>query len=837
MLTDWIFKEFQPGAGETAGAWRPGYDDGAWDRINVPGDIHKALMEIGRIPDPFYDRHESECAWMETQEWWYRTTFSGPSGVASPDERVELVFHGLDTYATIWLNGTKIGSHQNMFREAVYDVTELIAYDDRNVLAVRFDPPLERIPANPSFHSWGRNTERIFMRKAQFGYGWDWGPRLPTIGIWRPVELRRYRTAALRGIHFYTLSIHPEENQAWIGIRVEVEPFREKTLYAVVRLEDEDGSPVIEHRQLLDGLPTLQSHSMVLTVDNPRLWWTHDLGDPHRYHLTVNLMDENRVLDTWKRRVGIRHLVLDQTPDPKEPGTRFFRFILNGVSLFAKGANWIPADSFVGAMTHDHYRYLLQRGREAHMNMIRIWGGGIYEHDVFYDLCDELGILVWQDFMFACAIYPDHDPVFIEEVDREARYQIRRLRYHPCMALWCGNNENQWIHDKEHWDVPGTPVPGALLYDRVLPEAVSDLDGQTPYWPGSPYGGNDHNSMEDGDRHNWHVWHGDQPRRFGEKPQMDRSPSGVAYWHYGTDNGRFISEFGMHASPVLETLRRCIPQDQLYHHSDAMDHHNKDEPKNKGDHLMATVTGIPSTLEDYIDFSMIAQAEGLKYGVEHFRRRKPHCSGSLIWQLNDCWPGLSWSVMDYYGFGKAGYYALKRAYHPVLASFKQTPSGGVQLWVTNDTLRTIEDTAKIQIHSFTGEIDRQEDISFQVPAESSQIIWEADLSSHRNSPDHVLWVRSSRARFPDNRLFFTAIKSLRLQSTEPEWKVMDSEPEGMTLRFTAKRFVFFIHIDATDPAIRYSDNYFDLVGGNPVDITVTHPDRPVDLSELTVHWR
>lgn len=221
------------------------------------------------------------------------------------------------------------------------------------------------------------------------------------------------------------------------------------------------------------------------------------------------------------------------------------------------------------------------------MNMLRVWGGGIYEHDVFYELCDQAGILVWQDFMFACAMYPEGPPTFVEEVEAEARYQVGRMRNHPCLALWCGNNENQWLHDRIYWNNPNYLVPGSLYYDRLLPQIVRELDGKTPYWPGSPYGGNDYNSMQDGDVHNWQVWHGNPPRRFGEKPRVDQSPEGVSFLHYAEDMGRFISEFGMHASPVYETLRRNIPADQLYYHSPSMDHHNKDTPKNKSALLLS----------------------------------------------------------------------------------------------------------------------------------------------------------------------------------------------------------------------------------------------------------
>ena len=435
-----------------------------------------------------------------------------------------------------------------------------------------------------------------------------------------------------------------------------------------------------------------------LSLADPPLWWTHDLGEPALHDLRVVLSAGGEEVDARERRVGVRTLELDQRPDPEEPGTRFFRFVLNGVGIFARGANWIPADSFVGALEAGRYERLIDAALDAHMNMLRVWGGGIYEHDVFYDLCDRRGVLVWQDFMFSCATYPEAP--LAAEVELEARSQVARLGGHPCLALWCGNNENQWIHDMQFPERGGERVPGALFYDEILPRVVAELDPRTPYWPGSPFGGDDHNSRHEGDVHNWEVWHGQSRRRFGEPVHNAPTPESVAFTRYAEDEGRFISEFGVLAAPDRETLRRWIPAGQLSHHSPAMDHHTKDNPKNKIDMLLESVTGVAGDLDEFVDFSMIAQAEALKFGIEHFRRRAPHCSGALVWQLNDCWPVLSWALLDYHGFGKAGYYAVRRAFAPVLGSFKD----GGELWVTNDTGARAEGVARVRLGSFAGAV-------------------------------------------------------------------------------------------------------------------------------------
>ncbi|MBV9546045.1 MAG: glycoside hydrolase family 2 protein [Chloroflexi bacterium] len=832
----WKVQDFAPGEGLAAGAHQPHYMDADWLRIPVPGDVHRVLIAAKRIPDPFFDYNETACAWMEEREWWYRLTFDAPAESLADDERLQLVFEGLDTFATVFLNGEHLIEHHNMFRPAIVGVTEKLRQHEANVLAIRFDPPLRRI-AGKTLSAWGRNPERTAMRKAQFGFGWDWGPRLPTIGIWRPVELSRERRAALRGVHFSTLEISRFGGRAVVAVRVEAERFAgHGPLAAHVRLSR--GADVFETDLTFDGDTPELDDTAYLTLDRPALWWTHELGQPALYDLTVTLLDDGLPLDTDQRRVGIRTLVLDQSPDPAERGTRYFRFVLNGVPIFAKGADWIPCDSFVGAVEPLRYTALLERVQAANMTMLRIWGGGIYEHDHFYNECDRLGVLVWQDFMFACAMYPEDDPDFIAEVDAEARHQVRRLRSHPSLALWCGNNENQWLHDRQYWDQSHPPSYGALYYDQVLPAAVADLDGRTPYWPGSPYGGNDHNSREEGNVHNWEVWHGNFPRRFGERPRREATPENVSFVRYAEDMGRFISEFGMHAAPVLETLRRAIPEDQLYHHSPAMDWHNKDNPKNKGDDLMLGTTGLPSNLEEYIAFSQIAQAEGLKFGIEHFRRRKPHCSGTLVWQLDDCWPVLSWSVLDYYGFGKAGYYYLRRVYAPVLASFKALPDGGLELWLTNYTLRDVRDTATVRLAMFDGQLEWESHREVDVPAGASRAVSHWMPSELAGGPDRYVTVRSNSGAFAPNRHFFTAIKDLNRQAAAPEMTVDTSNTHDLriTLRAPVDRYVFFAHLTYPSESTQFSDNYFDLEPGEARDVVVRDPLHELVPSAVELGW-
>jgi beta-mannosidase len=376
MFDQWKLMDFGPSEGITANAFSEDFDDSSWLDVGIPGDVHTALIAAKRIPQPFNDRNEDACRWVEDREWWYRLTFTPEQNRLQDDERLQLVFHGLDTFAAVWLNGELIGEHANMFREVVFDVTQRLRIGQANTLAVRFDPPLSRVAGLGNL-GWG--SERIHMRKAQYGYGWDWGPRLPTVGIWRPVELRRHRQASLRGVHFATIDIDPACQHALARINVEIDPFAvQGELNLQVRLlpPGQESSPGAVIEQQVESIND-SSATMYFDIKQPIIWWTHDLGYPSLYTLEVMLYSNEELVDVWQSQVGVRTIKLDQSPDPDERGTRFFCFVLNGVPIFAKGADWIPADSFVGAIQEDQYARLLTMARDANMNMLRIWGGGI----------------------------------------------------------------------------------------------------------------------------------------------------------------------------------------------------------------------------------------------------------------------------------------------------------------------------------------------------------------------------------------------------------------------------------------------------------------------------
>jgi len=819
-----------------------------WLPATVPGGVHEALLAAGRIPDPYFDRNEDAVRWVEERDWWFRTRI--PATPSAPGGRTLLVCHGLDTVADLWLDGQPLGHSENMFRPATFDLTGRL--DSGAELLICFRPPLAGLappaaaanllqrlgdalsalaPEEPADgEGAGLMSPTLplatLRRKATFSWGWDFGPRLPSIGPWRPIEIVQESDAVLTGHHVRTDRVDVEQRTADVTVRVEATLLQQDLrLVADVDLVAPDGRTTSLTIPLVwdDAAAGTLSGAASVRVEDAELWWTHDLGAQPRYQVDVRLRDGEQLLDQEHVVVGLRTIALDRSDDPE--GGRYFRFVLNGVPIFARGAAWLPADMLVGSVSEARYRDLLSTARDGQMTMLRIWGGGIYEHDTFYNLCDELGLLIWQDFGFACIDYPDDDPRLRHEVELEAAHQVRRLRNHACLALWCGNNEVQMIHVMGYRDLARGGW-GSAFFDEVLPTAVAAHDGGVPYWRGSPYGepsdGQDAvtaiNGVLDGDRHAWEVWHG---MDFGAGAGEFASVGGSRlYRRYALDRGKFISEFGIHASPELATLRHWLPQDQLWVHSPGFDHHNKDHPKNKHDPVLEIVTGLPNSIEQYVDFTMISQAEGLKFGIEHYRRREPHCSGTLIWQFNDVWPGFSWSVIDYAGITKAGYHYARRAFAPVIASFCQGADGALQLWICNSSAMRVSCEAEVTLGRFSGAVDLTADVATDVEPGQARLAWLIPSDSYSAAPDRYAWVHSPTGAFQPNRYFFAEIKDVGFTRGHVESEVVRSSIDQALVRVRATGFNYFVRIPTPSPQVRFSDNYLDLRDGDVAEIAV-----------------
>jgi beta-mannosidase len=807
-----------------------GFTESDWLEVAVPGDVHSTLLKHGKIEDPYFSTNDQACRWIEKKVWVYRMEFDRPEAATVSDVESALVLEGLDTLAEVFVNGESVAYCENMFVPVSVPLTGKLK-PRGNVVVIRFDPVVEYAAKQDVSRFWSKvNYERIWLRKCAMNFSWDWSPRVVTVGIWKDAWLQLASQARIDNLFFKTLSIGSDS--AEVEVDAEVTRFApELPLTAEVLLQG-NGQTIRHEAAVEDGKVSLR-----FKVDNPELWWTFDHGTPFLYDLTVQLKAGDRLIDTAVDQVGIRTIeVLLRS----ETGSPRFTFVLNGKPIYAKGANWIPAHNFIGAIPDERYIDLISLSREANMNMLRVWGGGVYEKEIFYRECSRQGVLVWQDFMFSCSEVPDYDASFMANVRTEIIANVKLLRNHPCIAIWAGNNENQAIHSEKMYYRSDYRFYGEKIYHELMPSLLEELDTTRLYWPSSPWGGNDPNSFSEGDTHNWAVWAGDvYPRRYGEPSRQDVTPYGISYRRYADDTSKFSSEFGIHGSTVKETLRRNIPEEDLYYGSYELDYRNKDYEPEKADITMASYSGLPKDLDQYIDFSMLSQAEGLKFGVEHFRRRKPENSGSLIWQLNDCWPGISWSLIDYYLFPKASYYYARRFYHPILLSFKEE-EGRISVWVTNDSYESYDDTLTVGVQNCFGHPTYEQTFAIRVEPNTSKLVvqyeaaeveWRFGVIDKRT---HFLFVRSERGDVYDNHYFFAEQKDLRFSPCRLQTS-LEVRTDSVQITLSTDTFARFVKLECPIDHTMFSDNYFNLLPGETRTVTVVNrKGTPLSAGDIRI---
>lgn len=653
----------------------------------VPGCVHTALLAAGQLKDPFYRDQEHQAMWIGETDWVYRRSFELTADDLSHD-RLLLCCHGLDTLATILVNGSEVGTANNMFRTWEFELAG-VAKAGTNTIEVCFAAPLpyvreleERVKKLPC---WGVGAHKLngggWIRKEPCNFGWDWGPMLTTCGIWRELEILGLDSARLSDIH---VAQEHEPGQVTVLVAVAAESFREEALTARVALHLDGESVASVDVALKDGQGLAE-----LVVENPRLWWPNGLGEQTLYELTVELLRDGTSLDQDQRRLGLRTLRLVQEDDQ---WGRSFCFACNGVTFFSKGANWIPAETFATEVTRETYARLIGDAAAANMNMLRVWGGGIYENDDFYDLCDEHGICVWQDFMFACATYPSFDAAWMQNVEAEARDNVKRLRHHACLALWCGNNELEqglvgpsWNDHQMSWE------DYSKLFDELLPKVVGELDPDRDYWPCSPHSPvgerTNFNNPNCGDAHLWSVWHGKQPFEW-----------------YRTCEHRFNSEFGFQSFPEPRTVEGYTEPEDRNLTSYVMEHHQRSGIGNSTIiHYLLDWFRLPTSFDMQLWLSQVLQGMAMKYAVEHWRRSMPRGMGTIYWQLNDCWPVASWSSIDYHGRWKALQYMARRFFAPLLVSgVEDLQAGTVDVHVTSDRLQPAAGVVKWRLTDVDG---------------------------------------------------------------------------------------------------------------------------------------
>lgn len=786
-----------------------------WLPATVPGGVHTDLLALGKIPDPFVADNELMVMWVAETDWEYRRTFQVEAALLSQPQ-VALVCDGLDTLADVYLNGTFLGHAENMFRRWEWDVKALL-HAGENEIHLVFGSPVRFITARQAqlpLTGGGDLPGGPHLRKAPCHFGWDWGPKLPPIGIWKEIRLEGFATR-LTDVH---LRQSLEEALAVVSADVSAEVNGAGQVTASMTVTGPGGGKV-ETQEILssefDEEPA-QYANLSVVIPQPQLWWPAGYGAQPIYTVEITLQAGATVLDQRRYTLGLRTIELRQEPDQ---WGQEFTFYVNGVRLFAKGADWIPTDSLPTRITEAMLEGLLKSAVEANMNMLRVWGGGYYPEDMFYDLCDRYGILLWQDFMFACGIYPA-DADFFENVRIEAIENVRRLRHHASLALWCGNNEMEQGWCDWGWNKPEDPLNQRLKdgYDRMfhqmLPELLEYEDPDHPYWPSSasantPFTGA--NNQVQGDCHYWDVWHGRKP-----------------FTAYRTQFPRFMSEFGFQALPPLKTIATYADPADWNMTSYIMEHHQR---SGSGNGLMiAQMTDtfrMPKDFASLVYLSLLLQAEGIRYGVEHWRRNRNRVSGTLIWQLNDCWPVASWASLDYFGRWKALHYAAKRFYAPLLLSVAEDGQT-MKVHVTSDRVEPVDVLVCWRLETLAGQVLQKGERSVRALALADTWVGTYDFSTqvtaeNRRGLVFVAEMWQAGERRVATVTPFVANKHLELR--EPGLEVK-TRVAGQTLQVevTARTLARFVElsIDGTDTV--FSDNYFDAPAGIAVTVTCPLPE-------------
>lgn len=772
-----------------------------WLKAEVPGVVHTDLLKNGLIGDPFYRNNEKGQQWIGYTDWEYRLEFE-ISDETRARENLEIVFEGLDTYAEVFLNERKVLAADNMFRRWVVDIKDA-ARPGANVLLIRFRSPINEILPRmkklsyelPASNDQGEKTSP-YTRKAPYQYGWDWGPRFVTSGIWRPVSLRSWDGARIEDLHIRQKALSKE--RAELAFEVELHADRDAEAEVLIRNETEGTVAGRKKIKLAEGVNEVL---VPYTIVAPRLWYPAGLGRQDMYEFSAELLIGGRTADKISERTGLRTAELVQQPDQ---WGKSFMFVVNGIPVFGKGGNWIPADSFPTRVTPEKYRQLLTSVRDANMNMVRVWGGGIYEDKHFYDLADELGLLVWQDFMFACSMYPaDRD--FLENVRQEAIDNIKRLRDHPSVILWCGNNEVEtaWNHWGWRQNLPDRIWEDYLkLFVRLLPEVVEEYDPETPYWSSSPSSNfqEDSDSQKMGDVHYWGVWHAALP-----------------FTDYEKQFPRFMSEYGFQSFPLLETVESyTTEEDRASIETPVMLAHQRHP---RGNQLireyMLREFEEPKDFESFLYVSQVLQAEGIRTGTEHLRRIMPQNMGALYWQINDCWPVASWSGMDYYGRWKAMHHYARRFFEPVLVS-PYYNEGEVKVFIVSDLPEKLSAELEVTLFDLSGRELWTKTEKLRIDPLSSKpylTVGEAELFERTRPDDAVLLaeLRRDDGKVTRNMLYFKPYKDLKMKRPNIVTNVSRTE-NGYQVSLKTDTVARAVHLLGPAEGV-FKDNFFDLVPG------------------------
>ena len=767
----------------------------------VPGCIHLDLLNHNLIPDPFFGENEKKLQWVSDNDWIYRLNFFVDEDFISKKNK-KLIFHGIDTYASVYLNDSKIIEADNMFHPWESNVTNILKLG-QNKIEIEFRSPLNEILPKLQNRDYVLPADNDkaggmspYIRKAPYHFGWDWGPCLITSGLWKKVELVGYDSMLIENINLSQITC----NSKMAKLSIEVELLSKISTIATLFIKQD--SLNIEIQFQLDILKGKNKFNNIIKIVNHELWWPSGHGEQHLYKFEIRIQS-NDIDKIIQKRIGFRNVKIKRE---KDKAGESFEIYVNDKAIFSKGANWIPADSFTTRLKKEDYRRLLEDVVKVNMNTIRVWGGGIYESDFFYDICDELGILVWQDFMFACSLYPG-DNEFLKSVEKEAIYQVKRLKDHSSIILWCGNNEIAWAWYNWEWK---EKLPKHLwedyksLFHNVLTEVCKKYDPIRLYWPTSPGHGTDApitgQLYGSGDNHYWGVWHG-----------------GDDFEAYEDNVGRFMSEYGMQSYPELQTVKTFTNPKDRDINSRVMISHQKASLGNKNVIKYIEKYNLkPNNFESLLIISQIMQAEAIKVAVESHRRNMPYCMGTLYWQLNDCWPGASWSSIDYRGTWKALHYAAKNFFKSVLVSIK-IKNDKVEFYVINDLHKVVNCDLHIELYDFSGERLKYFVKPLKLNSISSKKYFSMsvkELIENKRKSELLLrsFIKKKEKIISKNSFYFVKPKEINIPKPKfnLEYEFLN---KNTIIIITSYSFLYKVHINCVNSCGIFSENYIDLLPG------------------------
>ncbi|NEW84468.1 MAG: glycoside hydrolase family 2 protein [Mariniphaga sp.] len=801
-----------------------------WYPANVPGSVHTDLLENKLIPDPYYRDNEKLVQWIETEDWEYNTKFDVEKAVFSKPN-IEITFKGLDTYADVYLNDSLILQANNMYRSWTVDCKKLLK-PRNNALRILFHSAVNEGLRRAALYTYrlpnhNEKTENdrksgSQTRKSPHQFGWDTHPRLVSCGLWRPVILTAWTDAKMEDNFIEPQTINAQ--QASYSIQTNISASTAKDYQLSVFLNN-SAKPVTKKTvKLKQGN---NSESIALNILNPEFWWPNGMGKSNLYAVKIILSDESGTIDERSVNLGVRTI---EVVREKDSIGRSFYFRINGVPLFIKGSNYVPQDALSTRVTNNQYETLIKNAVDANLNMLRVWGGAIYENDEFYNQCDQNGILVWQDFMYACSMYPG-DSAFLENIKQETIENVIRLRNHASLALWCGNNEliSGWFE----WGWPKKPELNISktdsveifqayqkIFNDIIPGVIAKYNPQTFYWPSSP--GSEPrvtSSLTSGDLHYYLVW-------YGSKSIQD----------YKKAIPRFMSEYGVQSFPNYSTLKQYLAPEDENLFSPVMMHRQKSvmpwiTPDMEGNKMMMRYIredyNEPKDFQSLVYLSQLFQADAIKIASEAHRLNKPRCMGTMFWQFGDAWPNVGWSVIDYLGKKKAAYYSAKRAFENVLVILALsdtiiTPTTLLNVYINSDSTKSFDGKLQLRLNDFNGKILFSKDIPVNVESLSNKVFFTIITNDLLKGFDknEVLFTTSLERDgkiVSENKLYFNHDKFLKLQKPDIKTKIVQVEG-GFEIEFTTNTLAKSVFLSMPNGDDNFSDNFFDLMPVKPVRI-------------------